>query len=316
MEGKRRILMIGNKNSGKTTYMASAYGIMKSGKYGFYVSGDEGSDEWLMHVYSGIKRGGYPVPSDKRSEFSFDLFYLNEKILSFEWIDYFGGVITDRSVEQLGEDIDSANAIMLFLDAEAMKNGDTRITQFRRIQSLITEKLSRTDSYFDIIVILTKYDTVEEDVAFEDVCKPLENFKACLEDRENINFKIVPVSCTQNGFVNVDLPLMEILYKGLLVRCLLHYGAFEEQREKVLRLNKKRGFFDWAISRLLGVKTNGEMCDEGLEVLKKEGELVSNLCGQIDKIKDYIEKYPVVIPSKKSLSEKKNKPANSRFGNM
>ena len=316
MDEKRRILMIGNRNSGKTTYMASAYGMMKSGKYGFYVSGDKDSNEWLMHIYKGIKEGGYPLPTDKRNEFSFDLFYLNKKVLSFDWIDYFGGVITESAVEQLGKDIEDADAIMLFLDANALKNGDTQITQFRRIQALITEKLSQTDSLFDVIVVLTKYDTVGKDASFEDVCKPLGNFKACLDERENINFKIVPVSCTKNGFVNVDIPLIDILQSGLALRFYTHYYLMEEHKKRAIELNNKRSFLDWAVSKIFGAKTNGELCDEEIEALRKEAELAEELCEPTQQITDYLNNYSLVIPSAASQEAKSDNPRRSRFGNM
>lgn len=316
MDEKRRILMIGNRESGKTTYMASAYGIMKSGKYGFCVSGDEGSDEWLMHIYKEIKKGKYPFPTDKRSEFSFDLFYCQKNVLSFEWIDYFGGVITESAVEQFSKDIEDADAIMLFLDANALKNGDTQITQFRRIQTLITEKLSQTDSLIEIVVVLTKYDLIEKDVSFEDVCRPLDNFKACLEERKNINFIIVPVSCTKNGFVNVDFPLIYILYTGLLIKYFTHYELFKIHNQIATELHKKIGIMDWIYSKIFGKKTNSEMYEEERKVLEKEAELVEALYEPTNQIGDYLKNYPLVIPSSEIRTAKSDTHRRSRFGIM
>lgn len=316
MNEKRRILMIGNQFSGKTTYMASAYGLMRSGKYGFNVRGDDDSDEWLVHLYRGIKKGEYPLPTDKRSEFSFDLFYYHKKVLSFEWIDYFGGVITESAVEQFSKDIESSDAIMLFLDADALKNGDTQMTQFRRIRTLITEKLSDMDSLFDVIVVLTKYDLVEKEASFEEICKPLEQFKMALEGRDNIDFRIVPVSCTENGFVNVDLPLIQVLHKGLLYRYYIHHNSYEEHKTKALSLSNKLTVTDWLLSKIFGAKTNGELLNDEIEILTEEAQFLDELLEPTKQICDYLDNYPVVIPSGESKLEKSIDSRRSRFGNM
>lgn len=112
MGAKTKILMIGNKDSGKTTYMASSYGLLKGGKFGFYVHADEDTDMQLNKLYASLQQGGYPAPTDKRGSFNFDLYYYHQQVLSFEWLDYYGGVINESKSEQLQNDMDDADAIM------------------------------------------------------------------------------------------------------------------------------------------------------------------------------------------------------------
>ena len=296
MDKQRKILMIGNKDSGKTTYMASAYGIMKNGKFGFSVFGDDGSDTWLMNLYNKIKVGKYPIPTDKRSRFNFDLYYYQQKVLSFEWIDYFGGVITESKSEELESDIDDADAIMIFLEASALLDNQKSVTQFRRIQYLITNKLVEMDRHFDVIVVVTKYDMVADRASFEDVCRSLNNLSESISGKDNIYFRIVPVSCTSNGFVNVDLPLIDILHTGLGMNYISHAVMVKENAEKAADYNNQRGIFDWAFSRLLGVKTNGELAEEHLQTALKEKELYEKLETPFQKLSQYRENYNVEIP--------------------
>lgn len=316
MDKQRKILMIGNKDSGKTTYMASAYGILKAGKFGFSVYGDDGSDTWLMKLYNQIRAGQYPIPTDKRGKFDFDLYYYQQKVLSFEWVDYFGGVITESKSEELMADIDDADAIMIFLEAPALAQNNKSVMQFRRIQYLITEKLMNMDRHFDIIVVITKYDLIGDSIPFDDVCKPLANLSSSLSGKEHIYFRIVPVSCTSNGFVNVDLPLIDILHTGLGMNYFAHGLMAKELAEKAQDYNNRRGVFDWAFSRLFGVKTNGELAEENYQTALKEIKLYEELETPFEKLSQYRDNYNVVIPkaqvSGKTIASKRR----SRFGDM
>lgn len=313
----RKILMIGNKDSGKTTYMASAYGIMKTGRFGFKVYGDDDSDAWLTKLYHQIKVGQYPIPTDKRGKFSFDLYYYQQKVLSFEWIDYFGGVITESRSEELSKDIDEADAIMIFLEAPALAGNKKSVTQFRRIQALITEKLTSMDRHFDVIAVITKYDLVGESIPYEKVCEPLSNMKSGLSSKENIYFRIVPVSCTAGGFVNVDLPLIDILHTGLGMNYAAHGLLAKAHAKKAVELNNRSGIIDWAFSRLLGAKTNGELAKEQLQAALSEKKLWEELEAPFEQLDKYRDNYHVEIPVARAFTAANPAPdRRSRFRNI
>lgn len=316
MDKKRNILMIGNRDSGKTSYMASAYGIMNAGKYGFYVYGDDESDLWLKTIYQQIKNGQYPLPSDKRSQFNFDLYYHQTKVLSFEWVDYFGGVITEDRSEELMADIDHADAIMIFLEATALRNNDHSITQFRRIQHLITRKLMQTDRHIDVIVVVTKYDLIGESTSLDVVCKPLTNLFSSLSQRDNIHFRLVPVSCTASGFMNVDLPLVEILYSALLASY-----VHSTQKASVLTKNanyyaKRIGLFDWIVSQVFSLRTNDELAEEFYRKANEEVKLLEQMKEPFEKLRDYRDNYPAQIPIAIITQLGDSPPHRSRFSNL
>lgn len=296
MNQEMKILMIGNKDSGKTTYMASAYGLMKSGKFGFKVRADEDTDELLSKLYHDVENGRYPVPTDKREHYSFDLYYYQQSVLSFEWVDYYGGVITDAKSQELQSDMDEADAIMLFVEADALLHNQTKVTQLRRILYLISEKLMKEEKYFNVIIVLTKYDKVDDTVSFSQVSKPLEQFSERIKGKKNVYYRIVPVSCTASGFVNVDLPLMDILHTGVSVKCLSCVLAAKEKYDEAVEYNQKRGILDWTFSKIFGVPTNGEIADKAAKEMQEQIVLYEKIKTPMEKLSQYRKNYSLMIP--------------------
>lgn len=316
MGAKTKILMIGNKDSGKTTYMASSYGLLKGGKFSFYIHADEDTDMQLNKLYTSIQQGGYPALTDKRESFNFDLYYYQQQVLSFEWLDYYGGVINESKAEQLQNDLDDADAIMLFIEASALLHNQRSITQFRRILYLISNKLMNEERFFNVIIVLTKYDLVGDSAPYDEVCRPLEQFRASISEKENIYFNIVPVSCTSKGFVNVDLPLIDILHSGLYIQCMSLLDEVQTNEERFQEYNSKRGIIDWTISRFFGLQTNGEIADAALKDMQKQLAIYKQLETPFEKLNQYRQEYQVVIPSLTTEVCKNQKSRRSRFGSL
>lgn len=296
MNQEMKILMIGNKDSGKTTYMASAYGLMKSGKFGFMVRADSDTDELLSKLYHDIENGRYPVPTDKREHYTFDLYYYQQSILSFEWIDYYGGVITDAKSQQLQSDMDEANAIMLFVEADALLHNQTKVTQIRRILYLISEKLMKEEKYFDVIIVLTKYDKVSDTSSFARVSEPLKEFSERIKGKAKVYYRIIPVSCTASGFINVDLPLIDILHSGLIMKSAFYAFVAKEKHDEAVKYENRRGLLDWTFSKILGVPTNGEIADKAEKEMHEQMELLRKIKTPLEKLSQYREDYNLVIP--------------------
>lgn len=296
MDQEMKIMMIGNKDSGKTTYMASAYGLMKKGKFGFRVHADSDTDELLSKLYHEVEMGRYPVPTDKRERYTFDLYYYQQSVLSFEWIDYYGGVITDAKSEQLQTDMGEADAIMLFVEADALLYHQKNITQLRRIFYLISDKLMKEEKFFNVIIVLTKYDKVGDSASLEQVCRPLAQFSESIKAKKNVYYRVVPVSCTAAGFINVDLPLMDILHSGVHTKCLSYVLAAKEKYDEAQDYNQKRGFLDWTFSKLFGVPTNGEIAEKAEKAMQEQISLYEKIKTPMEKLSQYRNDYCLVIP--------------------
>ena len=326
MEYKRKVLMIGNRNSGKTTYMSSSYGAMKAGKYGFTVYGDAETDAWLMALYSRIAQGQYPLPTTKRDQLDFQLNYLNQPVLSFQWVDHFGGIIDEQANSQfhdqlqaLGKDIEEAHAIMIFLDAQSLAEKNYNENLLRKILYMISDKLADTEHNFDVIAVITKYDLVADSYHLHQVVLPLQHLEQSLNQRENIHFRIVPVSCTAKGFWNVELPLLDILCSGLQENYELHGHAAQEYREKAAAYYRKRNVLDYVVSKLLGLKTNGQLAVEYSQTAKDITSFWNELGDALKKLKAYRDNYQIQIPKPSGkytpppTTSAKNK---SRFRNL
>ena len=307
-----KILMIGNKESGKTTYMASAFGVLNDGISGFYIHTDNTTKEWFQRLYRQIGNGYYPDYTDKRGSYHFQLYHNQRSVLDFDWIDYNGGVITDTSIENLKTDIDSADGMMIFLDAEALLNNDIVTHRFRRIIALTSGKLESDDSaLFSVIIVLTKYDKLPADTDIESVTKSIKPFIDDANENDNLYIRVVPVSCTEKGFYNVDLPLLDILDSGLKFSFVMAALEAKYYADQSVDYGGRTGLIDWGFSRLLGVKTNGELAAEYRNKALERLNLFETIKMPMEKLADYVANYVVTYPKGSGISKKTTKRQNT-----
>jgi len=300
-----KILMIGNKESGKTTYMASAFGMMDEGIHGFYINTDNTTKEWFQRLYRQIGCGNYPDATDKRGSYHFTLYHNQQNILDFDWIDYNGGIITDISIENLKNDIDSSSGMMIFLDSVALLNNDISTHRFRRIIALVSSKLESTDSpLFSVIIVLTKYDKLPKGVDFKEVTESIRPFVEAADENDKLYIRIVPVSCTRSGFYNVDLPLLDVLDSGLKLSYIMASIEAKYYAEQAQDFAKRIGFIDWGISKLFGAKTNGELATECRDKALERLALFESLETPVERLSNYVSNYEIKYPNEKHEYQK------------
>lgn len=291
-----KMLMMGNKESGKTTYMASAFGLLEDGQNGFFIKTDSSSTQWFRALFKSIKAGFYPSLSDKRNSYEFELYHYQKKVLDFEWIDYYGGVIAEANANKLSEDIDSSDGVILFLEASALLNKNNTVTQFRRILALITQKLTKLEHLFTVIIVITKYDMIPDYVPFSQIQAPLDNFLSTAANNDNIYTCVVPVSCTGKGFFNVELPLLDMLDSGLKIEYIKVANEAKRLAEEAQDYASKIGVFDWIYSKLNGMATNGEMAESYIKKAQDKIELFKSLKGPMKSLSDFVRDYEIVLP--------------------
>ena len=97
-----RFTALGMSYSGKTCFLSGMYYKMTGGMKGYTLSADDDIDTSLRVMFDkmrdehlGQKR--FPYATDQPNEYSFWLRYEHERILSFDWIDYPGGVLLQKN---------------------------------------------------------------------------------------------------------------------------------------------------------------------------------------------------------------------------
>lgn len=295
-----KILMMGNKESGKTTYMASAFGLLNNGVEDFHIKTDSVTQNWYQRLFDIIKGGDYPLASDKRDSHRFKLYCLGKEVLDFEWIDYNGGIIRTIDAEELMKDINACDGIMLFFDANALYHNDPSVHQLRRILALISAKLGDIKGMlFSVIMVVTKIDMLESKKEYSKAIEPLNAFIENARGNDRIYASVIPVSCTANGFYNVELPILDMLDSGLRETYCSIVAKAQEELERAKENNKKRSILDWIDSRLSNVPTYGEIARNHMSEAEKQIELFTSIEGPMKRLKAYVQSYEIIWPNEK-----------------
>jgi len=159
------VMMIGHAGSGKTTYMAAMYGLMVNGieKYSIISTTQKGHDN-LYAIINTILKGAYPGATDIHAEYNFYLQYDEEPLIDFDWYDYRGGALFERTnssaeTARLIERIRNADALIVFLDGDKVNLKDNSLLrEYRRIAQFIEQAISKIDQEtpFPISFLITK----------------------------------------------------------------------------------------------------------------------------------------------------------------
>ena len=223
------ILMLGHSGVGKTTYMASMYGLMQAGVERFSLASKYIRDhDDLVSLARDIQRDTYPPQTAIKSSYEFWLKYNGQRFFPFTWSDYRGGALMEHSssddARQLVQDLSKCDGILVFCDSEqaASRRGTGR--DIRRMTSLIGEALLRIKRPIPIGIVFTKYDLVEE--IDEHMWDSVEGLCQIVDASENLAGAVIPVACGSK-LENIELPLLFLLYCGVA----LTHDALVEQMD-------------------------------------------------------------------------------------
>ena len=227
------ILMLGHSGVGKTTYMASMYGLMQAGVERFSLAPKYIRDhDDLVSLARDIQRDTYPPQTAVKSSYEFWLKYDGQRFFPFTWSDYRGGALIEHSssddARQLVRDLSKCDGILVFCDSEqaASRRGAGR--DIRRMTSLIGEALSQIKRPIPIGIVFTKSDLVKE--IDEHMWASVEGLCQVVDASENPAGVVIPVACGSRP-ENIELPLLFLLYYGV---ALTHNALFEQMEEDEL----------------------------------------------------------------------------------
>jgi hypothetical protein len=216
-----RIVMLGYSDAGKTTYMAMMYRLMNrtKGHNGFWIEADNRQQGLrLLDNAEAISQGRYPPPTDRRDTYDFSLYFLGQRVSTFEWADYRGGALTERSTNEdmaaLLSDMKSCDAVVVFVDAYQLATDPDSHRRVRRLTVLMQQAISAQRSGIPIVLAYTKADLVKKSEDWREALEPFEQVSQALETSPNVKGTIVTVSCGKR-LKAVNVPVLWCLSYGV-----------------------------------------------------------------------------------------------------
>jgi GTPase SAR1 family protein len=243
MHQQIKIIMLGDRASGKTCYILAMYEAMQFGTHGFAVTTvdpDQGvklSNLWKTLVNeSGNNR--WPDKTNQISIYKFEFSEGLDSKLEFEWVDYRGGAMSEesseRDVQELKKQVLQSSGVFLCISGEHLKEKITDGNKFKisvdtkakfMIKYLVDfgKEISREERQFSpIIITISQYDLCHKRAKEELIEDIKKIFPPLFIENAYWNVMICPVSLGKElaenpdyGRIspkNVDLPVMFALY--------------------------------------------------------------------------------------------------------
>ena len=239
-----KIAMLGTTGAGKTSYLLAMYAVMQTGVKGFTISAkDMDMDLDLIEKWEQLidveAEDRWPLPNAAAIEhYSFNFSYGFRPIMSFDWLDYRGLALSDRSSEQdvqaLCNYLADSGCLFLCVSGEHLQDQITpaiirqiksdRMNQFIQ-QTISNYRQPNPEKPFPLVILITKYDLChhrEKQAVIEDIKKI---FQALFTPNSGWLVMICPVSlgkelCQDIDLgtivpVNVHLPIVFAIYSQL-----------------------------------------------------------------------------------------------------
>ncbi len=307
-----KIAILGTTGAGKTSYLLGMYAVMQTGVKGFTLSAKDMdvdldlTERWekLISV-QGEER--WPAPNAAAIEhYNFDFSYGFRPIMGFEWLDYRGLALSDRSTEQdvqdLNEYLADCGCLFLCVSGEYLVDQITpvavRAIKSDRMNQLIQQIISKykqpaVDCPFPVAVVITKYDLChhrEKQAVIDDI-KRL--FQALFTANSGWLVMICPVSLgkelgndPEGGNiipVNVHLPIVFAIYSQLRTHGLKLKSARNKIYEELERMKQanswlrrlKRSEIQEKDEKLQDLDTQITTVEENMSLLAEELQQVS-----------------------------------------
>lgn len=167
------ITMLGASGAGKTCFLVGLYNalrvpVKKFGLVAVDATPDVDTDKDLEDLWLRLHETGHdrwPAPTDTSREFTFAFQYAYKTILTFDWLDYRGGALTDQPAESdvrsLVARLQRSDAIFLCVPGDALVDGNPRAAKTDRMNIFLgrlRNALKPDDPLPTVVLVLTKWD--------------------------------------------------------------------------------------------------------------------------------------------------------------
>ena len=257
-----QITILGMSGAGKTCYLLGLYYKMGAGLRGYTITTDEDTDVQLRDRYARLcdvtldmeKR--FPAGTDNISKYEFNLQYGYNTIMSFDWVDYPGGLLDRKNsgnleeYENVKKAINNSSSLFICVDGSLLLGDDIdeKIDNVRDncsnvINTFFTEYFKSNNELPPTAIIVTKYDVCKDDTDAEELCEIIEEaFSPFFVKNDNRKIvTIIPVSIGTNIMdndcsgkmkpLNIHLPIFMGIWFALSKKIQAHVENIHKQEE-------------------------------------------------------------------------------------
>lgn len=214
-----RITILGMSGAGKTCYLLGLYYKMDPGLKGYTIVANDDTDVQLRNRYARLcdvhleKEKRFPAGTDNIAKYEFDLQYGFNKIMSFDWVDYPGGLLDKKNSGNLEEyegvkkSINDSSSLFICVDGSLLMGDDIdeKIANVRDncsnvINTFFSDYQKSNGVLPPTAIIVTKYDICKDDTDEDELCNIIEEaFSSFFVKDENERIvAIIPVSIGAN----------------------------------------------------------------------------------------------------------------------
>lgn len=330
-----QITILGMSGSGKTCYLLGLYYRMGSGLKGYTITTDDDTDVNLRDRYARLcdvsldleKR--FPAGTDNISKYEFDLQYGYNTIMSFDWMDYPGGLLDRKNsgnlddYENLKNSINNSGSLFICVDGSLLVGDDIdeKIDNIKDncsnvINTFFTEYLKSKNELPPTAIIITKYDICKDDTDAEELCEIIKEAFSPFFVKNNTKkiVTIIPVSIGINIMENDGSGKVKPLNIHLPIFMGIWFALSKKIQDYVKKIQKckqeNKDYIDWLkarkykeedrwffkdrdeIERLAGLITDQEKNNEQNNI--QMNYLLNAMANNSDKLIKELEKIPYV----------------------
>lgn len=302
-------VMLGLTGSGKTCYLLGMYKRMLAGIKGFTLTTDDDTDVDLRQRYARLNDASlgpdrFPRPTDQAEVLNFTLNYAYSSIMSFDWIDYPGGLLKEKGsgnseqYAKLSSYVKDSGCLFICVDGELLQGYDDNEDKSELIQdncsSLINPFLAaylHENKYLPpTVIIVTKWDLCAEYVSDDDLAEIMKDAFSPLfvkKNDGNLFVTVLPVSlganiaennnCGRLAPRNIQIPIFMGIWFSLyeLNFRLTDIIDFKERRIRFLeqkRSKEQKSFFLFRDDKKIASLTKNAN-NKKWEILKEKEQL-------------------------------------------
>lgn len=343
-----QITMLGMSGAGKTCYLLGLYYKMGAGMRGYTITTDDDTDVQLRDRYAKLcdvtldKEKRFPAGTDNTSIYKFDLQYGYNTIMSFDWIDYPGGLLDRKNsgnleeYENVKKTINNSSSLFICVDGSLLVGNDIeeKIDNVKDncshvINTFFSDYFKSNRALPPTAIIITKYDICKNDTDEEELCEIIkEAFSSLFTPKNNNNEKIVtiiPVSIGTNIMdndysgrmkpLNIHLPIFMGIWYALSKKIQDYSNKIQKQKEdyeinlSILKERKIKEENRWIFKNLDEIEQLARKIQEEERNGKQQGQemnyVFQAMVDNSDKLIEELKKIPCVYKNgeKSSFSE-------------